>query len=483
MSSPTTLPMQMPPRRRRRWWRIALGFLALAVVVVVGILIYSRLAMQNAWDAAVAEADSDLPRWRLMEMEADQPALPDNENSALHIITVIPMVRPFSIGNSPKDEAIFEKLPQTARLNHQQEKRIRDELGKFTNGVVKARKLKDMPRGRFPVTYSDDYNSTLIPNHQDTRLVGNVLRYDAFLLAHDGKCDEAVESCHAILNAGRAMEDGPLLISLLIRIALNSIVTDTLERVLAQGSASEEALRIMQAALEQESKDSMWLAAMRGERAGQHYLFDNMRAGKVKVSNLGGMARGGGPASVGEWLTDAFPSVMLRYYPEHLRYLNRTVETAKLPIHERVAKMQELEAEVKGTKNVLTRLQAPALSKVHQSECRSQAMLRSAAAGLACERYWMRHKAWPASLDMLVKEKLLAAVPLDPIDGQPLRYRQTKDGIVIYSIGLDKTDNDGNIDREHPANEGVDIGFRLWNKRRLEPPPPVAEPETGGPPR
>jgi hypothetical protein len=117
----------------------------------------------------------------------------------------------------------------------------------------------------------------------------------------------------------------------------------------------------------------------------------------------------------------------------------------------------------------------PALVKVHNAEVRSQAHLRSAAVGLACERYRLRHKNWPASLDVLVQEKLIDAIPLDPIDGQPIRYRKTKEGIVVYSIGLDQKDNEGKIDRERPLDPGKDIGFRLWNvdQRRQPPRPPV----------
>jgi hypothetical protein len=60
-----------------------------------------------------------------------------------------------------------------------------------------------------------------------------------------------------------------------------------------------------------------------------------------------------------------------------------------------------------------------------------------------------------------------------------MRYRHTKDGVVIYSIGPDLVDNQGHIDRERTYDKGVDIGFRLWNveSRRQPPLPPVVEEE------
>ena len=64
--------------------------------------------------------------------------------------------------------------------------------------------------------------------------------------------------------------------------------------------------------------------------------------------------------------------------------------------------------------------------------------MRCMVVALACERYRLNHseKTWPASLEELVKAKLLDAVPVDPMDNQPLRYRRTKEGIVVYSDWL-----------------------------------------------
>ena len=44
---------------------------------------------------------------------------------------------------------------------------------------------------------------------------------------------------------------------------------------------------------------------------------------------------------------------------------------------------------------------------------------------------------------------------------------------MIYSVGNDAVDNGGNLDREHPIQPGVDVGYRLWNvSKRRQPPRP-----------
>jgi len=57
-------------------------------------------------------------------------------------------------------------------------------------------------------------------------------------------------------------------------------------------------------------------------------------------------------------------------------------------------------------------------------------------------------------------------VPADPFDGKPLRLGHLPDGLVIYSVGPDKTDDGGKIDRSHPGAPGTDLGFQLWDPDR-----------------
>jgi hypothetical protein len=53
----------------------------------------------------------------------------------------------------------------------------------------------------------------------------------------------------------------------------------------------------------------------------------------------------------------------------------------------------------------------------------------------------------------------------------PLRYLRLPDGVIVYSVGIDKNDDGGKIERRFATVEpfeGIDVGFRLWNpdKRR-----------------
>ena len=70
-------------------------------------------------------------------------------------------------------------------------------------------------------------------------------------------------------------------------------------------------------------------------------------------------------------------------------------------------------------------------------------------------------------------------IQIFPFDNQQLRYRRTKIGVDIYSIGADGQDDNANIDNARRHETGVDLGFRLWNveMRRQPPMPFVVIPE------
>ena len=485
VSVSSTPPMAAPVPRRRWWLRAVVLMLTLLVAVPILTAVYMVIATRNAWNDVEAETDALDHRWRLAEIEVDHSVLPDNENSALLIMAVIRKGGGVYVSGVPNYDKVFDKLPPNAQLNAQQLQIIRAELAKIAKPLQEIRPLKDMPRGRFPVTYADDFMSTLIPEHQKARQLGDWLSHEAMLLAHDDRGDEAIEVCQTLVNVGRALKDDPFLISLLIRAALQRMAIQSLERVLAQGEPSDATLKAMQTMLGKEINDSGWMAAVRGERAGAHHLFDNIRQGKVKNLQLMRALNGKGPVTIADRIRDRFPSTVLAAYPEYLRHMNRVVEISKLPIHERGPKLQEWGAN-KNSSNPIISMMAPPLggswplgSNCHRAECRSQALLRSAMVALASERYRRNYGKWPAALGDLVQAKLLDAIPADPLDGQPLRYRRKADHVVIYSIGIDLIDNHGNIDHEQANTSGMDIGFRVWNvdDRRRDPLPPVALPE------
>lgn len=85
----------------------------------------------------------------------------------------------------------------------------------------------------------------------------------------------------------------------------------------------------------------------------------------------------------------------------------------------------------------------------------------TATSALALKRFLLRHGDVPKDLEELVPE-FVSAVPMDAMDGEPLRYRRTGSAtFLLYSVGEDMADNNGDL---RPVRE--DLPYRdIWDGR------------------
>lgn len=459
-----------PPRHRPRTWRrrVLLTLLLLVLVGGAGIC-YFFWYSSSALRGFLAEIDRQDPGWRLEEIEAKRKIVPDDRNSALHIMAIKKLLGGQSV-QTVASEKMFDNLAPEVQLNEQQAAYVRKRIDALKKAAVESRKLKDMPDGRFPINYSVDFIRTVI-HGQDVRGVIEILQWDAALRVHNFDTHGAMESCLALHHATRALGDEPLLIPQLIRYAGNAITGAALERTLAQSKdpPTEAALKRMQTALEIEALEPTFLIALRGERAGLHHLWQALTDGKVPIKSVGFH-----PAE--EVMLATVPGYLARQHAAMLRCFNKRVEAAKLPMQEREERFKELERTISEEPSTVRTL-LPAFNKVREAERRTVANLRCAASAVAAERYRLAQDRWPESLEALVNAGFLDAVPVDPYDGKPLRLKRTVDGLVVYSVGQDEIDNGGFINRDRPFDVGTDQGFRVWDlsRRRQPPNPPVAE--------
>jgi hypothetical protein len=472
--------------------------LCLILFPIIAGYLYLDYAAKNKLQAAIAETDRLDPRWRLEDIEADRAAVPDAENSAKTVLAAqqlipknwpvwefptirVPQAPPEA---DPKLQALakgFRELEPQQQLNDEESAALRSEMMRAAAALTEARKLAALSEGRYPIVYSPDCVSTLLPHVQKTREIAGLLSRDAQLRVQDKDTDGALTSCGAALNAGRSLGDEPVLISQLVRTACRHVVTGQAERVLAQGQPSDAALKEFQQLLEKEDRDPLLLIGVRGERAGYDRMMENVAAGKIKTSPRDLMRFFCGTLADSRLLIDEelrlwTPGFMAIQRTAMLRYLDRAVELARLPPEQRHEPLQRLGESLRG-QFVLVRTLAPVVAKGSDADQRSHAQLLSTIAAIAAERYRLAKSQWPDSLDALQAAGFLREVPNDPYDGKPLRWRRLDDGLVIYSVGPDGEDNGGKMDRQNPNAPGTDIGFRLWDPaKRRQPPAPLQPP-------
>ena len=355
------------------------------------------------------------------------------------------------------------------------------ELARVRPALTMATPLAEMPRGRHRLHYERNPIETLLPDQQESRRIMSLLVYEAIRQNQKGETHRALTSCRAALDAARSLGDEAIFISQLIRIAGDLLACQAIERTLAQGEPTPEDMRAVQKLLAEEDAFPGLVLATRGERAALHQVFEGIERGEVSLSSLEFVEH---PAQTrSNWLESTALSLWrMDTRQDHALFLSlmsRRLQEVQLPMHEQAALEKRFEQEIHELPRtaVITRLLLPAMSKLGEAFRRKHAYLRCTIAALAAERYRHDKKEWPDEIDKLYP-KYLAAIPLDSFDGLPLRYRRLEDGVMIYSVGTDAIDNGGNLDREHPASPGVDIGVRLWDvAKRRQPPRPKPEHE------
>jgi hypothetical protein len=105
------------------------------------------------------------------------------------------------------------------------------------------------------------------------------------------------------------------------------------------------------------------------------------------------------------------------------------------------------------------------LNGVFNKVIRVEAARRLTVTAIALKRYQLRQGSFPPALTSLVPE-FISTVPLDPVDGQPLRYRRNAGGtFLLYSIGENGVDDGGDPSLE----KGVQSSSFYWqNDRALD---------------
>jgi hypothetical protein len=210
----------------------------------------------------------------------------------------------------PVNEAI-SRLPPPVQLDDVVARELAAELANVEAALVEARKLKGLSEGRYPAALQVNgfFWGDVAALHR-SREIATLLEWEAAALAHAGRTGESLATGRAVLVAARAFGDEPVLTSFIFRMAGQSQALRSIERTLAQGVPPSDELRATQELLEDEAARPLLLAALRGERAMHHRLFDtgyvvqSVPASKGASANYSMLVRHAGPVICGP-----------RYYP------------------------------------------------------------------------------------------------------------------------------------------------------------------------
>jgi len=453
MSAPAAdLPHSAKPTTVRRFGPLGCLLMSMvALVMLVGALLYS-------WRAAgMRRAERELASIR----ERGQPASADDMNAfyetpaasqdctRIWIAALQPLEGPAYI-------LAAEKLPIVGMgpeipppgTSWPQQAAVEQFLEQYKSSMEQLHEAAD--RGgaaRFDLDFHDGI-SMLLGHVQAARGGARMLALEAQVRAHRGDAAGAADSLDAMFKLGVSLENEPILISQLVKLALDGVAREQLQSLLPHVEFADEDLQRLQANLRHIDYDRALHRALLGERV----------CGVVAF-NYPGEFGGGNLAwkiTQGEDLAT------------YLTFMGRMADAAEQPWptvqDEAAAVNDEVKSLLGGGlarfRYTMTANLLPAINAAVTAAARGGSQNDAADAALAVELFRRRHGRLPADLNELAPE-FLPEVPLDRIDGRPLRFVVRDGECAIYSVGENGVDDGGSIDFVTGAGAPADWGFRL----------------------
>jgi hypothetical protein len=276
---------------------------------------------------------------------------------------------------------------------------------------------------------------------------------------------DAEKATQAFLAAGRAAEslsEEPIIISQLVRYAGWAILLPRLERSLCLAHFTDSQLAALQQVVEPAERPRAAARAWAGEQAIHMSVFNEPKMRRMAFRELQGSGwQAGGLLMAGSFTLLQVTGIMEKDKAFFCAEMGRELAALELPYPARFAACQQLAAITNQPSRlfVLSRMLLPALGGFHIREADHVARVRVTTAALAVERFRVTHtNALPGNLDQLAPA-YCNAVPADPYDGKPLRYKTHGGSYVVYSVGSDGRDDGGVVWESNYLKVPQDVAF------------------------
>ena len=355
----------------------------------------------------------------------------------------------------------------------------------------------------------------MLPHLAPAKSAIQALNADTVHALHEGRLDEAWENLMAATYLLDLLEDEPLLISQLVRIAGAAIIQGGVWEALETEGWTDAQLEALQARWEKQEFMAPMGRALEGERALAALAYDPKRyslrelvelTDRLGSFNLFGASSASAPQGkleqlfqpvieFGGWCRQMMHLVCWRFAWAkqdqlfHHREMQKQIETARRAAHDRrwkakaaVPPDEDLQPYARSglfgkMMNRYNRMRfwvAPGtltLSDTPLAEvARLDVMREQIVAAIALKRHRLLHGRLPPTLEALVPE-FLTSVPHDWFADAPMRYRPVAGGAYeLYSVNSDGVDDGG--DSRNPRGD-----VRGWQSGRDLLWPRLASPE------
>ena len=348
--------------------------------------------------------------------------------------------------------------PQDDSSGNPQMQTVEDYLDGNGEALTLLHQASNLTRSRFPI---DLGRLSIAPYPHLGKLVrsAHLLETEAANRTEHASPDQAVVSVESLFAVSQSLAREPLVRSHLARIDCQGIAVGSLQNLLSKTSLTDAELDALRIALEKADDQRGLARAFIGQRCIGIHGFNLLRE-TFDVTTLPAARR----YPWGQRLLiklEVFLSSPAYLYDlcgflqwdklYYLRLMERYIETAQAAFPERVAAARALHRSLdqQGQLHALSRawLRGMNGSRVILKDATITARIRAAQVAIAVERFRLAHDQLPQDLAELGPFGM-SALPADPFDGRPLRYKRLPVGYAVYSVGEDAADDDGDTSKD-----------------------------------
>jgi hypothetical protein len=362
---------------------------------------------------------------------------------------------------SPFNAKGWGTASQLVTDHREQMELIREGAGKPTFGfllVFDPDENDPWPESKAPLNdpeAGEDLATAPLPSLLGLRNLAELLSADAALArqAHDGK--RLLRDIHSILGLSRQVgESGPLLCGL-VSLSIYETALDQIEVTLRDEPslvAPKDWLALAhRLAAPKVAGDLITLETER--MAFEDMLqrsFTDDGAGDGRLTAVGARRLFHGDRGNGKWMGNvldpgaAFLMASRKDLKnQYSRIVDRAEANLRLPLRNTDWHIREKE-NAKSWRYMPVWLNTPEYLRVQAGAEQALGRRDGVVVGIALEVFRREHGNYPENLKILVPQ-LLPEIPADRISGEPVRYRLVNGRPLVYSVGVDRKDDEGRV--------------------------------------
>ncbi|MFH1377234.1 MAG: hypothetical protein ABIH86_00595 [Planctomycetota bacterium] len=325
------------------------------------------------------------------------------------------------------------------------------------------RRASRLPDCSFDLAFEHAWNFTL-PHLTSFRKCAQWLSIDAQRKASQGDLSSAMENIATLSRMSYHLSRESVLISFLVAVSIQDYASKAFNEIASKYPLTPKDIEPIQL-LEHHSYRIDFQRAMRMEKAWGLSLFGSL---SDNSRNIYGTVAGVPVSSFlfGKFTSTAISPFWRVFYLEedvsgYRSVLENRIDALSLPYYDNPG--NPIKSIQENNLGLLSSMITPTIDLLWNKSAKADAHQKVLMVSCAVVMYKSANGKYPEKYADLVPD-YLDRMALDPFDGQLIRLAARGNGVIVYSVGENLTDDNGDIS----ANEGkqpTDIGIRIGTER------------------